>query len=454
MPRIQLPAKLVSTIGFRQSAFTLTEILGAVSIAMVIASLAIISAKDSLQAGQRSAVQRELQSLNSALNNYKAAGGTIAPGTPVEDVIALLRQGVKMSDSDYAPLVDDPDLTKRIGDKDYNLAYDDITGFSYVPDGEGDEFVQGGAEISSNPIGEGFVFDPTSNSAIQAALSTLQSLNIEDPLYAQYLQALNSASLLGNVYDSDLTEAGLVFRDGSWLPRALATAEDISKLPDPGPLVSGFNGTPDQAGYFLSLTPAQQASLFRALPVTTQSALIPDIIYGPRVGATDPLTVLLSSLPSGEAGSLLNNLTQEQYEQWLDHNHWYVNPAGLDLHGWDQPAYSPYFGPAGAPGVGITNLAGVPLVQINRTEDAGLIGTDMSGRNLSGLRTLQKFLLNTDLSESNISIAQLTNSYGINGMNLAGTGITREAMQAAVDAIPNKLFPTYWNLDTVTFSQP
>jgi len=132
-----------------------------------------------------------------------------------------------MSDSNYTPLIGDPELTKTIGNKDYNLVYDDNTGFSYVPeDGDGAEFAQGGAEIGANPAGEGFVFDPTSAAAIQAALSALDNLNVEDPLYAQYLQAFNAASLLGNVYNSDLIDAGLVFRDGSWVPPIVTYPRD------------------------------------------------------------------------------------------------------------------------------------------------------------------------------------------------------------------------------------
>jgi Tfp pilus assembly protein PilE len=57
----------------KRTALTLVEVLGAVAVTITLAALALLSAKDSIMAGQRSAVQRELQSLNSVLNNYKAA---------------------------------------------------------------------------------------------------------------------------------------------------------------------------------------------------------------------------------------------------------------------------------------------------------------------------------------------------------------------------------------------
>jgi len=80
---------------YQQNAFTLTEVLVAVSITAVIATLAIISSRDSILAGQRSAVQRELQALNTALINYKAAGGSIAPESATTDEIALLSKELK-----------------------------------------------------------------------------------------------------------------------------------------------------------------------------------------------------------------------------------------------------------------------------------------------------------------------------------------------------------------------
>jgi len=58
---------------------SLVEVLGATAVVMTVASVVVISAKDTLTASQRSAVQRELQSLNSALNNFKAAGGVYRP---------------------------------------------------------------------------------------------------------------------------------------------------------------------------------------------------------------------------------------------------------------------------------------------------------------------------------------------------------------------------------------
>lgn len=197
---------------------SLIEILGAVTISMTVASVAIISAKDSLKAGQRSAVQRELQSLNTALNNYKAAGGTIEPDASAEDAIAQLKRGVDVSDSEYAPLVDDPELTKRIGESEYNLAYDDTAGFSYIPDGEGAEFTEAGAE-SNNEVGNvgGYPFDTTNRQSALDALAALAGMSPDHPDYADYLEAINAAYALGTLTDEDMGAAGLADYNGTWI---------------------------------------------------------------------------------------------------------------------------------------------------------------------------------------------------------------------------------------------
>ena len=260
---------------------SLIEILGAVTLTMTLASVAIISAKDSLQAGQRSAVQRELQSLNTALNNYKAAGGTVAPGTPVEDVIALLQQGVKMSDSDYAPLVDDPDLTKRIGDKDYNLAYDDITGFSYVPDGEGAEFAQAGAEAEVG-VG-GYPFDPSNAEEALAALAALQGMNPNDPAFGNTLEALNAAYAMGNLTDAQMQAAGLVNYNGTWMGAAdarLNYAGDAADALAAGGTWGSLNQDLQRAYANVYPQDAVQLGKAAALNLMDRAVLTPQLVSG------------------------------------------------------------------------------------------------------------------------------------------------------------------------------
>lgn len=236
----------------KTKALSLIEILGAVTVTMTVASVAIISAKDSLVAGQRSAVQRELQSLNTVLNNFKAAGGTINADASATQAIDQLKRGVNVSDSEYAPLVDDPELTKRIGGTDYNLAYDDNTGFSYETEDEESEFTQAGVETpkEGESLG-GYPFDTTNRQAALEALASLSGMNPDHPDYANYLEALNAAYALGTIDDADMSAAGLADYNGTWIPNNQARIQHAD---------DGLNILND-GGSWEILSPQQQSAL-------------------------------------------------------------------------------------------------------------------------------------------------------------------------------------------------
>jgi len=431
-------------------AFSLIEVLGGIALVLTIAAVALISIKDTVISGQRSAVQRELQALNSAWQNFKSAGGVIEANASVVEALAALKRGVEMAGSDFAPLATNPKLNLDVGGNTYTLQYDPEEGFSYI-DPSGSGMGRAGEEVEGIPISgypfdgedgqnQSFVFDPTDPAAIQAALAALENLNPEDPAYAQYLQGLNAAALLGNVYNSDLIDGGLVFRDGNWIPRSVAAAEDISRLPDPAPLLVGLSNAPDQTSYFLALTPEQQASLLRSLPAQANIADIIGLGYG---GGDDTFRDILAAFPSGEAGLLLNKLSSDNYESWMDAINWQIDFTGLDLHGW-APNYAIHLGHGGH-----GDLSGIPTTALNRTEDSGLWYADLSGRNLTGLITTSRALVYTNMAGSKISLTQIIDSGGIRGANLTEIGITREDLQAAL--LERGKTGWYWDLDTVSF---
>lgn len=168
------------------------EVLGAVSVLAVVAAVSVVAVKDSLQAGQRSAIQRELQTINSALSSFKAAGGTIVDNSPAMGVIRQMRGGTG-SDLEYSPLIKDPEEAKELGDQTYRLAYDDTTGFNYLPDDSQEvSFGDSGSEIAPEEA-SAYAFDPSSQSAAAQALQALASLHPEDPAYSAALDALNAA---------------------------------------------------------------------------------------------------------------------------------------------------------------------------------------------------------------------------------------------------------------------
>jgi type II secretory pathway pseudopilin PulG len=204
---------------------SLIEILGVTTVVMTVASVAVISVKDSLKAGQRSAVQRELQSLNTALNNFKAAGGVIDDGSLAENAVRKMRDGVGVSDLEsFVPLTEDPDWLKEIDGETYRLDYNEKDGFTYVPDsGAGPAFSDGGRETTS--LGPGaFDFDPSNREAALAALNGLGALNSEDPNFGSGLDALNAAYAMGTLTDADMLAAGLVKYGNEWMTPGMAQA--------------------------------------------------------------------------------------------------------------------------------------------------------------------------------------------------------------------------------------
>lgn len=168
-------------------AFSLVEILGATALVATIAAVSVLSVKDTLMSGQRSAVQKELQNLNTALSNYKSAGGVISDNATARDAVDRLKEGVVLagSNTEYKPLLSDPDFEVSIGGEVYGLDYAPADGFSYSPaSGEGEKFSQAGA---SEAVGGGgtYPFDITSPTEV---LQDFAGMDPNDPAYADYIK--------------------------------------------------------------------------------------------------------------------------------------------------------------------------------------------------------------------------------------------------------------------------
>jgi len=300
-------------------AFSLIEVLGAVTVVATLATISYVSVKDSLTAGQRSAVQRELQSLNGAWNNFKAAGGYIAPGSSVEDAIRALRGGQNLAGSDFTPLTDDPPMTVEIGGESYVLTYDDETGFSYVSADGGAALVGSGTEMDMlGSGGEGFPFDITNPDAVAKALEELARMNPEDPRYGDYINALKAAQGTAGLSEDTLNKigevldrAGLIKVGNLWEDPEDVIAKIIS-LPKNDPAFSAYLGVLNEARNNGKLSPEQIA------------ALNPALINQGAVPVRNQW--LLSRAPS-----------EAQYLAWVESN------IGQFLADWGQPGYGNSF---------------------------------------------------------------------------------------------------------------
>jgi uncharacterized protein YjbI with pentapeptide repeats/type II secretory pathway pseudopilin PulG len=173
---------------------TLLEILGVVAVVITVATIAIMSTKDTVSASQKATIQRELQQLNTALNNFKAAGGVIDPSwDEVQEVIDGLKGGVDLGNSaDFTPLVEDPPFAVEVGGEVYNLSYDDDLGFTYQPaSGSGESIVGSGGGYTGS--GTMPAFDYTNDADTSAAINTFASLPYGSPERAGYLEGFNAA---------------------------------------------------------------------------------------------------------------------------------------------------------------------------------------------------------------------------------------------------------------------
>jgi len=194
------------------------EVLGATAVILTVATIATLSVKDTVQASSQAAMQRELQQLNTALNNYDAAGGVI-PGTAddnVQEAIDALKGGVGLAGSgDFTPLVEDPSLTVSLNGEDYNLDYDPQGGFSYIPaSGDGNSISGAGGNIPASGA-SGSPFDFTNDAATSDAIAALGTLPYGDPERAGILEGLNAARDGGYLNDQEENQlADVIAGDG------------------------------------------------------------------------------------------------------------------------------------------------------------------------------------------------------------------------------------------------
>jgi len=161
-------------------ALTLVEVLGATAVLVTLATISVVSIRDSVQAGQKATLQRELQGLNTALEEYKSAGGFIPVNADVETVLAMLKDGVSLAgdgDKNYAPLVTDPPLQMQVAGETYDLTYTPQEGFAYT-NANGDGI--GGSGQSTGSFGsEPLISDAT----VPNMISQLQGYTPGSPGY-------------------------------------------------------------------------------------------------------------------------------------------------------------------------------------------------------------------------------------------------------------------------------
>ena len=200
------------------SAFSMVEILGGCAILMVVAGVATISVKDTLVAGQRSTIQRELQQLNTAMGNLRSAGADVTGVDSTDAALDVLRVGVQLGDgSTFKPLTGEPEREKTVGGSTFRLGYNPETGF-YYSDGLQEFAGSGETSEPGDQLRDALRFDPTNPDSIRDALLRMVSMNPEDPEYGVLVldlnRALDARQLDPARWSTEIADAGLVlYRD-------------------------------------------------------------------------------------------------------------------------------------------------------------------------------------------------------------------------------------------------
>lgn len=398
--------KLVSPI---RRAFTLVELLGVTALIATIATISIISIKDTVAAGQRSAVQKELQGLNTSLNNFKAAGGVILDGATVNDALAALKAGTPLGGAAYSPLTSLPELSKTVAGAQYSLAYDPVTGFSYVPSGEviGEVFAGAGASDGVGANGEAYPFDITDPSAVDNALAEFSGMSPTDSNYQNYIDALVAAESFGAISNEQISGIETAFLD-----------KGLTK--------SGSEPLFDVSSPSAALTAAQSLATLRS-----DATAYPEMI--------DSLNLALVTLTGNDKQAVNNAMTSELITNTQMNNFYNFDQRGPIRYDVQRTKSGAITG-SDWTGVNLTgvyldgcDLTGIDVSGAQLSKAASLYRTNLAGTNLSGLNPSGLAMFGANLmGATGIDVNLLGAASPIMYADLRGTGISLATLREAV----------------------
>jgi len=446
----------------------LVEILGAVSVLVVLATIAFVSVKDSVQAGQRAAAQRELQALNTSLQNFKSAGGVIPETTDPDIVLSAMKEGVGVAGSQFIPTVTDPPANIQIAGETLDLEYDPDEGFKYGKEGGGG-LSSGGQDVSGIP-GVSYPFDISNPAAVAAAIDELRSLHSEDPKKEEYLLALKDAAKLGYLSLADIDNLSNIYAlpvENSFFstpPLARRLPADIFSM-----RIDGYNALLDKG------TPEERAAAAQRLQSDFSSMfwqqfyfLATGVFYSPAesMKGADWSKVNLSGtnwLSGGTSGFILQDVQGLSMQQFGATNINTVGFKGINMTGYNTTGRTWHRAvldqPVGFTGDQLNNLTAVTQLRLYNTNVsgynpagknlAGFVFNNVTGLNMTALQSAQlnwaslhavdmtgfsatgKNMDNVKMVNATISANQLASAASLRNMDLRGTGVTESALRGA-----------------------
>jgi prepilin-type N-terminal cleavage/methylation domain-containing protein len=381
------------------SGFTLVEILAVVACVSVLATVALISTQESVSASRMAALQRELQTLNTALVNFRGAGGVVPEGADARRAVEALQVGTELGGETYKALLTTPEFTRPLEGTTYFLKYDEGRGFTYEASDPTSSMSYVGAGGTAEASGGAFVFDITNVGAFDAAVAEFVSLLPDDPRYPGFLEAFGATRMLGTLPISSLVELDdLLFAEGL-----------------------KFN--PQSGNY--------EQMLYFGQPVIPSEPVLDFPVFEEGFADYTPRT-LTPDWDANEWAWVGETLKGEDRDFWWNEMNLAYRQAG--------PGSQTFFVQEGE--VQVRRL-GVEKIDWAKVDTAGmsLAGVDMTGSNLTvaqlnsagyinaikatgmdltALQTFGKALYAADLSGSVIDPSQLVNSSGLDYITLRG----------------------------------
>lgn len=453
------------------SGFSLVEILGAVAVLATLASIAFISVKDSVQAGQKAAAQRQLQALNTSLQNFKSVGGVVPETTNPDAVLAAMGAGVGVAGSEFIPTISDPPSSLQIAGESFNLGYDPEGGFTYGK-ADGNGLAQGGQSISG--IGgttPAYPFDISDSSAVAAALDTLREMNLEDPEAEEYLAAFKDAAKLGYLSLDDIDGLSNIYAlpaENSFFgapPLATRLPADIFSM-----RIDGYNalltqGTPAERDAAAQMLRNDFNSMYWrqfSLPASGIFYYPAESMRGADWSQVD-LTGSNGLLSGGSSGIILKDVQGLNLQQFGTTDISTVGFKGINMTGYDTTGRNWHRvvldQPVGFTGEQLNNLAAVTQLRLYNTDVSGynpagknlsgFVFNNVTGLNMGALQSAQlsgasfhavdmtgfsasgKNMDNVKMVNAVISASQLAAASSLQNMDLRGTGVTESSLREA-----------------------
>lgn len=434
-----------------ESGFTFFEVMVAVVIGTVIASIAVYSVGGAKSDTQRAKLEAVLASVEQAKSRYLLDSS----------------QNVQFQETEFEQIA--PYLNSQ-GEPIGSL-FDLLAGTGRDPSSF--DLGQYGGQPASFDGGEietggSYPFDPSDPDQVYQALQNLLAMDPSDPNYLPTSDGILEALNRGTILEHELGDDGLGLYGGVVFPIADVLNYNYQDFAD----------YPAKINYFSGLDSWQKTQLWGNLTSTDRSIMVENIDFA-QVRS-------MMAIESSGYGDVLNYFSDSDAFE-------YVVLSGLNLTGWDpinktlegvdftntNVSVSQLNSPSNFTGVDFPyvnivnanlsylNLAGlitsnryldgvnftgatISVTQLNQSR--GYAGAKLTGRNLSGLSLSNKSLAGTDFSGStNLSASVIAQTVNLRGLKLTGTGVTRTALQNALNAqVPPKT-GFLFDLDSVTF---